>query len=83
MQGMCIRKKENHLLELGDLRVHLVSPQMRFELGEVVDRSLAVCRGYNVLRVLPNLVRHFVPSGFDCRNGIGQSAVLFEVIRLE
>ena len=65
-------------LEGLDLGVHLVRLDVRLELGEVVDRALAVGGGDNVLRVLANVLCDLAPSSLDGGDRVGEGTVLLE-----
>lgn len=67
---------ENGLLESLNLGVHLVSLDFGLELGEVVDGTLAVSCGDNVLRVLANVFGDLAPGGFYSSDRVGKSAIL-------
>ena len=51
-------------------------PDVGFELGEVVHRALAVRRGDDMDRVLPEVLRNLAPCGLDGGDGVGEGTVL-------
>ena len=71
-----VREEEDTLLERLHLDIHLVRPDVRLELREVVHRALAVRRGDDMDRVLPEVLRNLAPCGLDGGDGVGQRAVL-------
>ena len=71
-----VREEEDALLERLHLGVHLVRPDVRLELREVVHRALAVRRGDDMDRVLPEVLRDLAPCSLDGGDGVGQRAVL-------
>ena len=71
-----VREEQDALLERLHLSVHLVRPDVRLELREVVHRALAVRRGDDMDRVLPEVLRDLAPCGLDGGDGVGKSTVL-------
>ena len=76
MMVVRVGKEEDGLLERLDLGVHLVRPDVRLELREVVHRAFAVRRSNDMDRVLPEVLRDLAPCGLDGGDGVGQRAVL-------
>ena len=78
---LCVRisEEEDGLLERLHSGVHLVRPDVGFELGEVVHRALAVGGSDDERRVLPDVKRDLAPRRLDGRNGIGQCTVLQKI----
>lgn len=76
MHCIGIGVKEDCLFESIYLSFDLMSLQMRFELSEVVDSTLAMRGGNDIGRILPDISRNFTPSRFDSSNGISKCAVL-------
>ena len=73
-----VREEEDALLERLHLGVHLVRPDVRLELREVVDGALAVRRGDHDGGVEPEVLRDLAPRSLDCSNGVGQCTILWE-----
>ena len=69
---------EDGLLEGLHLGVHLVRLDVRLELGEVVDRALAVGGGDNVLGVLADVLCDLAPCSLDGGDRVGEGTVLLE-----
>lgn len=61
---------EDALLESLYLVVHLVRLNVRLEHSEVVDGSLAVSGGNNILGILPDIFGDFTPGSFDSSDGV-------------
>ena len=71
-----VGEEEDGLLERLDLGLHLVHLDVRLELGEVVDGTLAVGGSDDEGRVLPDVLCNLAPCSLNCSNRVGQSAVL-------
>ena len=71
-----ISEEQDRLFEFGNFSVHLVRFQVWLEVREVVDGAFTVCRGNDMLRVLPDFIGNLMPRSFDGRDGVGKSAVL-------
>ena len=61
-----VGEEEDALLERLHLRVHLVGLDVRLELREVVDCTLAMRSSDDVGRVLPEVRCDLAPYCFDC-----------------
>ena len=76
MLAVGVGEEEDGLLERLDLGVHLVRPDVGFELGEVVHRALAVGGSDDERRVLPEVLRDLAPCGLDGSDGVRERTVL-------
>ena len=63
---MCIGEEEDRFFKLGDFIIHLLLLDVRLEMGQVVDSTLAMGSCDNVSRILAYLLCDFSPSSFHC-----------------
>jgi len=77
MDTIGISEEEDRFFESVDLVLDLVSFEVRLELGEVVDGTLAVGSCNNVLGILPDISSDPVPGSLYSGDGVCKSTVLY------
>jgi len=77
MDAIGVGEEEDRFFESVDFVLDLVRFEVRLELGEIVDRTLAVGSCNNVLGVLPDISSDSVPSGLYSGDGVCKSTVLY------
>jgi len=76
MDTIGVSEKEDRFFESVDFVLDLVRLEVRLELGEIIDGTLAVGGCNNVLGILPDISSDPVPSGLHSGDGVCKSTVL-------
>ena len=63
---MCVGKEEDGFFKLGDFIIHLVFLDVRLEMRQVVDSTLAMGSCDDESRILAYILCDFGPSSFHC-----------------
>ena len=71
MEIVSVGEVENGFFECLNLGIHLVRLDVRLELREVVNCTLAVGGSDNVSGILANIFGDLAPGGFDSSDRIG------------
>lgn len=71
MEVVGVSEVENGFLEGLNLGVHLVSLDMRLELREVVDCTLAVGGSDNIVGILADIFGNLAPGSLNGSDGVG------------
>lgn len=76
MSVVGIGEEENRFLEFLNLIVHLVGLDVRLELGQVVDGTLAMSSSNDICRVMSNVSSDFAPGCLNGGDRVSEGTVL-------
>ena len=66
MKPMCVGEEEDGFFKFGDFIIHLVLLDVRLEVRQVVDSTLAMGSCDDISRILAYVLCDFAPSSFHC-----------------
>ena len=66
MKSIGVGIEENVFVNFGNFIIYLMLFEVWFEVGDALGRTLAMGSCKDVLMILPDFLREFAPSSFNC-----------------